>query len=129
MPDKMKVLVIIPGKFPKVEEIDRGLESLQKAVGGFIEAVYPFTDPVAMICNENGKCEGLCPNRALKDDDGDVYDIVCGTFLIVGLGEEDFDSLPEKYLEKYEKEFHHPELFFRDEAKGGVSVFRCDYED
>ena len=63
----MKVLAVEPGKVPYETEIEGGLESLQKAVGGSIEAVYPYEDPVAVICNEEGKLIGLPTNRALKD--------------------------------------------------------------
>ena len=66
--ETMKVLVVEPEKEPYVKEISSGLSSLQKEVGGFIEAVYPFEDPVAIICNEEGKLEGLPLNRALRDE-------------------------------------------------------------
>ena len=36
---------------------------------------------------------GLPLNRALWDEDGLMYDVIAGTFLVVGLGEEDFVSL------------------------------------
>lgn len=61
----MKVLAVEPGKVPYETEIEGGLESLQQAVGGSIEAVYPYEDPVAVICNEEGKLIGLPTNRAL----------------------------------------------------------------
>lgn len=89
----MKVLMVEPGKSPYAAEIESGLKSLQAAVGGDIQAVYPYEDPVALICNDEGKLMGLPLNRALFDDDGHVYDIVSGNFLIVGLGEEDFTDL------------------------------------
>ena len=82
----MKVLMVEPGKSPYAAEIESGLKSLQAAVGGDIQAVYPYEDPVALICNEEGKLMGLPLNRALFDDDGHIYDIVSGNFLIVGLG-------------------------------------------
>lgn len=47
----MKVLRIQPKKYPEVIEIDGSLESLQKEVAGLIQAVYPWDDPVALICN------------------------------------------------------------------------------
>ena len=78
------VLVVEPGKEPYVKEIDSGLESLQHEVGGCIEAIYPYEDPVALVCNEEGKLEGLPLNRALRDEDGDIYDVVAGTFMVVG---------------------------------------------
>lgn len=51
-PTTMTVLVVEPDKKPYVKEIPSGLESLQHEVGGSIQAVYPFAEPVAVICNE-----------------------------------------------------------------------------
>ena len=109
----MKVLVVEPEKEPYVKEISSGLSSLQKEVGGFIEAVYPFEDPVAIICNEEGKLEGLPLNRALRDEDGHVYDIIAGTFLIAGLSEDNFCSLDDTQVEKFSAMYKSPELFMR----------------
>ena len=72
------------------------------------------------IANEEGKLEGLPYNRALRDEDGDVYDVVAGTFMIVGLGEEDFSSLDEKYQQKYGELFGTPERFIP--INGGLCV-------
>ena len=109
----MKVLVVEPEKEPYVKEISSGLSSLQKEVGGFIEAVYPFEDPVAIICNEEGKLEGLPLNRALRDEDGHVYDVIAGTFLIAGLSEDNFCSLDDAQIEKFSAMYKSPELFMR----------------
>lgn len=78
---------------------------MQQAVGGSIEAVYPYEDPVAVICNEEGKLIGLPTNRALKDEDGNIYDILAGKFLIVGLGEENFSDLSPDLMAKYKEKF------------------------
>ena len=51
-------------------------------------------------------------NRALRDDENSIYDIVSGTFLVVGLGEEDFCSLTPEQIEKYSEHFAEPEMFF-----------------
>ncbi len=113
----MKVLMVEPGKTPYETEIDSGLESLQTVVGGYIQAVYPYADPVGLICDEEGKIKHLPLNRALRDDEGEIYDIIAGKFLIVGLGEEDFDSLPDDLMEKYKEEFKYPEKFIRIAGK------------
>ena len=109
----MKVLMVEPGKGPYSKEIEPGLNSLQEQVGGFIEAVYPYDDLVALICNEEGKLLGMELNRALRDDDGKVYDIMAGPFMVVGVGEEDFASLTDDLLQKYEEKFKHPEVFLQ----------------
>ena len=107
----LSVLKIAPGQHPQQVEIDNDLKALQQAVGGSIDAVYPFADPVAIICNDEGKLMGLLLNRALRDEDGQMYDAVAGTFLVVGLGEEDLASLPPELAQKYEEHFHQPEDF------------------
>ena len=109
----IKVVLCEPGKKARVTTIMNSLESLQKMVGGYIEAVYPFDDPVAIVCNEEGKINGCELNRSLKDENGKVYDIIAGPFLVVGLSEDDFASLSKEYQDKYYKMFEHPERFFR----------------
>lgn len=109
--EKMTVLVVEPGRKPYRKDMEPGLRSLQAAVGGPIEAVYPYEDHVALVCNEEGKLRRLPYNRALRDADGQIYDVVVGTFLIVGLGEENFTSLTPEQLSKYEEQFQTPEGF------------------
>ena len=70
----LTVLEIAPGQYPKQVEIDPDLKALQQAVGGNIGASYPFSDPVAIVYNDDGKLMGLPLNRALRDEDGQMYD-------------------------------------------------------
>ena len=119
----MNVLLVEPMREPRAIQIDSGLESLQKAVGGYIEAVYPFDDPVAIVCNEEGKLLGMEYNRALWDDSGAIYDIICGPFFLCGLGAEDFTSLSEALTDKYYRHFERPELFVR--VGGNLVVMRA----
>ena len=109
-PDQMDteditVLSVKPFREPCIITIPNKLRTLQDQVGGMIEAIYPFEDPVAILLNDEGKLNGSMPNRGLYDKSGNLYDIIAGTFLIVGLSEEDFCSLSEelsaKYMEKY----------------------------
>ena len=109
----MTVLAVLPGKAPERMELNGSLESMQEFVGGTIQAMYPFSDPVAVVCNDEGKLMGLEHNRALRDEHGKIYDILCGPFFICGLGAEDFTSLSEELIEKYTRLFQHPELFLR----------------
>ena len=105
------MLVVEPDKKPYVKEIPSSLESLQNEVGGDIEAVYPFEEPVAIVCNEEGKMNGLPLNRALRDDSGEIYDIVAGTFLVTGLTDDSFGSLSPDLLRQFMTEFKMPEQF------------------
>lgn len=109
----MTVVACYPGKTAQVIEIEGGLEGMQKFVGGFIEAVYPFDDPVAIVCNEEGKLNGMKPNRALYTEDGEMFDIVAGPMFVCGLGEENFVSLQGELLEKYLDKYKHPEVFVK----------------
>ena len=111
--EQLDVLLVKPGMYPQAVQIGSELEDLQKAVGGDIEAVYPYNEPVALIVNDEGKLNGSELNRALRDNEGQIYDIVAGDFLVVGLGEENFASLSPQLMEKFEKEFHQPEMFVR----------------
>ena len=111
--EKLDVLLVQPGAYPQKISIGTDLKDLQDAVGGTITATYPFTDPVAIVCNDEGKLLGLPMNRALRDEHGQTYDVVAGNFLVVGLGEEDFASLTPELAQKYEEHFHQPEDFIR----------------
>lgn len=57
------------------------------------------------VCNDEGKLLGLPWNRALTDDHGVPYDIVCGTFFVAGLKEDDFASLTDQQIEKYKDKY------------------------
>ena len=115
--DTLEVLMVEPGQYPRVERIGSDLASLQKAVDGYIEAIYPYDDPVALICGEEAKLEGKPLNRALRDGDGDIYDIVAGKFFLCGLGDENFASLPKELQQKYEEKFRQPEAFLKMGSK------------
>lgn len=111
VPEKLTVLVVEPMKEPYVKEIAPGLHALQAEVGGDIAASYPFDDPVGLVLNDEGKLIGLDLNRSLRDEHGEIYDIVAGTFLVVGLGAESFASLSPDMIQKYIEQFKRPELF------------------
>ena len=111
--ETISVLRVEPGKHPEAVEVGTELEDLQAAVGGDIEVVYPFDDEVGLVVNEEGKINGMDLNRALKDDKGNVYDVIAGPFLVVGLTEESFGSLTQDQMQHYEEVFHQPEAFVK----------------
>ena len=109
----MQVVVVEPKKKPMVQDIDSGLESMQKIVGGPIEAVYPFDEPVALIANEEGRLLNLPLNRALRDDEGNVYDIISGTFFLCAAppDSDHFAGLTDQQAKTYIERFAVPEMF------------------
>ena len=81
---RIKCLLVEPYELPKEIEIDNTLEAKQKLVGGWIEQAFlPKDDSVVLICNEEGKINGMKPNRDIG------HDIIFGPFLIVG---NDFEN-------------------------------------
>ena len=115
----MKILIIEPRKHPRRADIPHTLEEMQRIVGGYIQATYPFDDPVAVVCDDEGKIKGYELNRYIPN-----VDIIAGTFFVCGLGAEDFTDLPDDLAEKYEKFFFEPEAFVR--AVNCVLVLRAD---
>ena len=105
--EKIKALALLPMELPKEIELDNTLEAMQKFVGGLIECITlsDTGSEVTLVCNDEGKLLGLPINRPLYDEDGEMYDILVGTFLVVGLTEDDFGSLPEEMIEKYTEAF------------------------
>ena len=109
----MTVLLVEPGRYPRPVEMGTELSDLQAAVGGFIQVVYPFEDEVGLIMNEEGKLKCLPFNRGLFDEEGEMYDVIAGSFLVAGLTEDGFGSLTPEQLEKYEDLYHQPETFIQ----------------
>ena len=109
----MKAIIVEPDARPRVADIQSDLESLQEIVAGDIQVVYPFDDTVGIICNEEAKILGLPLNRALRDENGEIYDILSGTFIVAGLTEDDFGDLTDEQVDKYMKMYHNKEVFIR----------------
>jgi len=112
----MKILIVEPNRRPRRADIPHTLENLQQVVGGYIQAIYPYDDPVALVCDEEGKLKGYDLNRYIP-----IVDIIAGTFFVCGLSEEDFTDLPDELADKYEKLFYYPQVFLRS-PKGIVAI-------
>lgn len=108
----MRVLIVEPMKNPYMKDIESGLKSLQHEVGGYIEVVYPYEDMVGIVCNEEGKMDGLPLNRAIYGENGEINDIIAGNFLVAGLSEDDFTDLSDDLADKFGKLFESPEVFY-----------------
>lgn len=115
--EMMKVVLLEPGKIAKITEIDGSLEGMQKVVGGYIEAFYPFEEEVCMVCNEEGKLIGMSLNRSIKDEDGKIFEIIAGPCFICDCSGENFGSLSEEQAGRYKEKFLLPERFMRMEGE------------
>lgn len=110
--EKIRVVLLEPGKLARVADIDSSLEGLQKTVNGLIEAAYPFEEEVCIICNEEGKLNGMPLNRAIRCE-GQITDIIAGPCFVCSCDKASFGSLTEAQQQKYLKMFKYPEHFLK----------------
>ena len=131
--ETIRVIVCRPMERAEVIEIGDDIRSMQEVVGGFIEEYMPFfneKDPrvedVAIVCDDEGKMKRSQMNRAIRDGDGKIRDIIAGTFFIcyAPIESEKFLSLPEDLEKKFLKKFELPEMFFQ----GRDGIFAEKYE-
>ena len=113
MAEDIRVLLVEPMEKPRLVTVPHTLENLQELVGGYLQAVYPWDDPVGLVCDDEAMFNRKVLNRALVDEDGNPYDIVKGSFFLCGLGREDFCSISDELAEKYTERFYWPEMFMR----------------
>ena len=104
----MKILIVEPGRHPRKADITHTLSNLQAVVGGYIQAVYPWDDPVALVCDEEGLLKQLDFNRLVAPEVP-----IFGTFFLCGLVEEDFTDLPDELMEKYSNMLYDPQYLIR----------------
>lgn len=101
----MNVLIVEPGCAPYEKEI-YGLQEMQAVVGGLIQAIYPYEEQVALVCNEEALLLGLPFNRSVEGGYGGVG----GTFFLCGIEADNFCSLTPEQVQVYKEKFHHAEL-------------------
>lgn len=99
MKNNIRILKIEPGKTPYEKEIPNDYQSCMEEVGGLI-ACLNMGDGCIAVVNDEGKCNGMEPNRRYDDD------IICGPFFICADSSEgEFASLTDKQIEKYSGQF------------------------
>ena len=108
----IRVVLCEPDKVARIANIDASLAGMQKAVGGLIEAYYPFEEQICIVCNEEGKINGMPLNRAVYAS-GEMVDVIAGPFFICDCSGSKFDSLSTEQLIKYRKMFQRPEHFLK----------------
>ena len=104
----MKILMVEPERHPKIAEIPHTLEAMQQTVGGYIEITYPWREPIALVCDEEGMLKQLPFNRLVAPGSA-----IFGTFFLCGIGEEELTDLPEELADKYMRMLYTPEVLVR----------------
>ena len=61
-------------------EIENSLEAKQAFVGGYIEVV-DIGNGIDLICNEEGKLNGMMPTAGWFEG-GELVDLICGPFIL-----------------------------------------------
>lgn len=108
--ERIRILVVEPGKAPETAQIPNTLEAMQQIVGGLIQPVT-LDDNICLVCNEEGKLLGMEGNRRLGND------IIVGTFFVAAVDGEEFSSLNEECLSKYSELFAQPQSFTQEEIR------------
>lgn len=121
--EKIKILKIEEGKAPFVKEIVNQLKDCQAEVGGLIDCVC-FEDGCLAVVNDEGKINGMMPNRRNGND------IICGPFFICGSNREgDFTSLTEEQIEDYTQKFEEIEQFTGHEPELEPRMMLLGFQD
>ena len=123
--EKIKVVYCEPGKNARIVEIGTELSDLQRVVGGgFIETYYPFEEEVCIVCNDEGKLNGMRPCRAVYGEDQMIQDIIFGPFFICACSSENFGSLNPEQLDRYGHMFECPEHYAK--INGKIHAFKYE---
>ena len=107
----MKILIVEPMKHPRVADIPHTLEAMQQTVGGYIQAVYPWPDQIALVCDDEGLLKQAEFNRLVAPEVA-----IFGTFFICGLDTDSFCDLPDDLVDKYSKLLYAPQVLIETEA-------------
>lgn len=110
----LRIVFVEPGKPAYAAEIENTLRAEQRAVGGKIEMVCN-QDGTAILCNKEGKLEGLPANRRLADGG-----VLVGNFFVIGEGEENFRSLTDEEIQKYLARFTESEEIADEEVEADI---------
>jgi hypothetical protein len=119
----IRVLKIEPGEAPAIKEIANDLASMQAEVGGLIECIS-FPNGCVAVCNEEGKLNGMPPNRRLGAD------IICGPFFVCDTAcDGNFTSLSKSKIAEYSQLFADiPEFTGQEpELEPGITFIGFDY--
>ena len=97
---KIRVLMCPTDRAPYITNVENSLENMQRIVGGYIESVtLSHNPPVVLICNEEGRINGLPQNHSLPSPQIFGYALaefdIHGNCFLCGASGEEFADLPE----------------------------------
>ncbi|MEG2080580.1 MAG: YodL domain-containing protein [Oscillospiraceae bacterium] len=113
----LKIVMVEPNKPAYIGEIENSLNGFQQALGGRIEATYPFSDNAFIYSNEESKLNGMDGNRTIG---GELY---AGPLVIVGDdGNSGNCSLTEEQLKIYSERFETPEQYSQEDVEESINM-------
>ena len=102
----LRILKVEPGETPYEKEIENDFHRVQDEVGGGLFQIVYLDNNILLCCNEEGKLNGMAPNRWWEND------IICGPFFLVGEnGAGDFVSLTDEQMAECQEMFGEPVQF------------------
>lgn len=84
-------------------------------MGGYNEVV-PLDNEKLLICNEEGKLNGMRGNRRIGND------VIAGPFFIVGEDGDEFRSLTDEEVKESLERFAEPEEITQEEIENALSA-------
>lgn len=108
---KINVVLVEPYKFAKSVQIENKLSEMKQIVKGLI-CIYYLDENIVIVCNDEGKINGMPLNRAIHKDNK-IIEIIAGPFFICKAlpSEDTFSSLSDEEINKYLNLFKNPEYF------------------
>lgn len=98
---KIRVLVFPVGKPPEEREIDGDLEGIYAITGSPMQVVPYLGGTVDLYCNEEGKLNGMPPNRSVWDG----ADIIFGDFFFARQDGENMGPITDDDIRSLKAEF------------------------
>lgn len=119
----MRILKVEHGKLPQAKLIDNTLEAMQAEVEGLIDIV-PAGRGMVLVVNDEGKLNGMQPNRWIGDD------IICGPFFVAAEGKNgELKSLNYTQLKVASAYFSVIDVFTGDEPQLEPRIEFVELED
>lgn len=105
--DDINVMIVEADKHPYMAAIPKEEGCLGNVIGGKA-GVLKINEEVGIVYDVEGYERGREPNRIFYNKEGEPGDILCGTFVVVGIREGNITSLTVEKAGRYFSEFYEP---------------------